>query len=433
MAENGELKQKLADYGFRKLTNDELTLVFEQIKKAVGIGLERKSDPTEKDGGVLSIPTKSNFITYEQWLKVKYEKPVIACNYGGTNWVTGLRKKEDQNLVKVGNDVVRHFRMDDRKHTFSEFIDAMRNEIMKLEVSSLVQVEVIALALGFAQKAEITDIGIDARVLPGNMTKHWEITDMRHLPYTTLIGQTLVEKLRDKLPNLKKIFIRNDAEAIGDDVDNSIINHLPMTLVAGTGLGIVITRRRDNQNINLEIGRTPINIDTFSVVEYMYNAGLLPGSQNIIEYHIGGDYIKSKVLYGLKNLASLKSMGNLVHYFSSENSGDVVSRLAMKEEDLYISKEDIEIAAAVAQAALRQAGQFIACAFGAVFEAGHYATFFDGSKNALATDGSMLHKAVIVMEEFTETLRYLINREEIKPFEANGLDGITKFALVKNC
>lgn len=432
MVENIEIKKKLANYGFRKLNETELNTIFEQLKHAVGIGLERKTDPTEKDGGVLSIPTKSNFITFEQWEKVEYNNPVIACNYGGTNWVTGLRKKERNNLISIGEDVVKHFGMDDRKHSFNEFIEFMKEEILRLDEGILLDVEIIAIALGFAQKAEITDIGIDARILPGNMTKHWEISDMRFLPYTTLIGRALVEKLKEKLPKLKKVFIRNDAEAIGDDVNNTFLNHLPMSLVAGTGLGIVITRKRDNQNINLEIGRTPINIDTFGVIEYMYNAKLLPDRQNIIEYHIGGDYIKSKVLYGLKNLAYLKNMGILENYFRYENSSDIISKLALKEENLYISEDDIEISSIVAEAGLCQAGQLIACAFAAVFDAGNYANYFEGDLNTIATDGSMLHKAAIVMDEFKNTLKLLINNEKITPFEASGLDGIAKFALVKN-
>lgn len=425
-------KSKLDAYGFRKLSQGELDLVYNQIKDAVIIGLERKTEYKTNDGGVLAIPTKAGFIDYEQWQNAKYVNPVIVCNYGGTNWVTGLRQKSQAELLTIGEDVVRHFDMSDRKHSFDEFITFMKIEIARLDWEVLNNADTIAMALGFAQKAEVTEYGLDSRVLPAAMTKHWEIIDMHNLPFSCLVGRALIDKLNDKLPKLKNIYIRNDAEAIGDDVRPLINNQkiLPITLVAGTGLGIVLAHKKDEHNVNLEIGRAVIKPDTFGVIEHMYNAGVIREPQNIIEYHIGGDFIKSKVLYALKNLAVIKSMSILENLFDSNHSGDIVSRLAQKEEEFYLPEEDVEVCAHIARAALLQAGQLIACAYAAVIEAAGYNRCLDSEEILIPTDGSILHKAVFVMHEFKATLEYFIEHSKMIPLESSGLDGIAKFAIV---
>lgn len=427
------IEEKLNNLGFRKLNDNELIEIYNEISKAVEIGLERRALPTEADGGVLAIPTKSDFINFSQWNDIEEGKLVIVCNYGGTNWVTGVRRKKGNLFEKVGNDRMVSFVPENRKYAFYEFVGLMKREICSIDQHLLNEAEVIGIALGFAQKPEWVSHGLDARLIPASMTKHWEITDMRNLPATSLIGENLLERLNLIYPQISKIYIRNDAEAIGSDIKTGEIHHLPITIVAGTGLGMVVTRKWDSQNINLEIGRAKIKIDTFNVMEHMYAADDLPDRTNILEYHIGGDYIKSKVFHGLKFLSNIQDINQLTELFNNDQMGDLISRLAKKEE-IGLNTNDLVYASHISKAALEQAGQIIACAFCAVVNtAGYGEEFTDKSKEVcVATDGSIIHKAYLVQSEFKKTIFKFLSTEKLITFDADGLDGIGKFALVKN-
>jgi hypothetical protein len=431
MQSYSQIALRLQIYGFRKLTVEELRQTHEKVKKAVEIGLEKRLDDSIAEGGVLAIPTKCDFINYHEWEKVRNGKYVIVCNYGGTHWVTGLRRKMNDKFEKIGKDLVVVFPVQNRSFTFNEFIGLIKTEICKIDNMLLKHADTLGLALGFAQRPEWTEHGLDARLIPKEMTKYWEISDMRNLPYSGLIGEELLNRLNHEFPDIKSIYVRNDAEVIGNDVTMHNIYHLPLTFVMGTGINMVINRKRDKQNVNLELGQAKIELDTFTAVEYMHRSSDIDKRENILEYHCGGDFVKSKVFHGLKNLALLKDANALLRLFENDEEGELVSKLA-KKEIMGLNFEDAEIASIVATAALTQAGQLAGCAFSAVMEASGYMEECKSGGCALSTDGSMLHKAHLVKEVFLNTVNEFLNTDKILLLESNGMDGMGKFALVKH-
>lgn len=421
---------RLQIYGYRRLTHDELTRVFDSIKREVELGLEKRVDGSADLTGILAIPTKCTFINYSDWEKVKSGAYVIVCNYGGTRWITGIRRKMNDGFEKIGTDSVISFPVDKRSYTFDGFIELMKTEILKLDPRALKLVDTIGLSLGFPQRPEWTNYGLDARIIPKVMSKSWEISNMKNLPYSGLIGEELLCKLNALLPGIKSVYIRNDAEAIGSDVTRHSLKYLPLTLVMGTGINMVVTRKRDKQNVNLEIGKAKLDIDTFSAVEYMHMNNDVDCGTNILEYHTGGDCVRSKVHHGLKNLAFLKNSEKVLKLFEGSAQEDIVSKFARKE-DLGLDPFDAEVAEIVSTAALTQAGQLGGCAFAAVaIGAGYERDCIESC--AVLTDGSMLHKAHLVKQEFLNTVNEFLKTDKILIMEPNGMDGIAKFALTKH-
>jgi len=397
----------------------------------------RKGDHNPKAGDILAIPTPFAPITIENWESVPEGTSILSCAFAGTNWTTTKVKKTSAIEPDVSTELtIKHIDKEKRSLTFDQMTDLMVDEIVKANEADPTALadKAVAISLGFPFENDVLkNKNVDARFLAGKLTKFWEISDFA-TNGNNLIGQVIINKLKTREINVKHILIQNDTNSVGHNVISKR-RRLPSGFVFGTG---------DNANLhqyNLEVGGSIID-EPDAIHQELIRRKFVPGEKNIIEYIMGGDFIKARVLagLGLLNIDLLSLEKSVIENFISQawkkDSGVLISLITGKNSSLEdfnaqletnINEQTYAVFIECATRALQQAGQMI----GIVIAAVAMASKMDLKREEIDAyiEGAVFWKGFGVKKTAKKTIDEIVENQ-IEFVEASGLIGVAQLGLV---
>lgn len=432
-----EIAARLDELGLRPFTPDELRELNRRLAKTISIGLTRTTEPNITDGGVLAAPTGVQIITSAQVKAVPDHARGITVAAGGTNWIFAEMQKEPSGQVVIGRSVVRNLPENERQHTADSFMEIIADGMARVAEPCGLMHEgrlPLSVSLGFPQINVETDTGdIDARFPRRKLPKFWEITDYDDsLPprQQPSLAQLIKEKLRARgLAGVEQVVILNDTVAVALDVQHE--DDAPVGFVFGTGTNGAMYAGREKGLVNLEIGHAEV-MDQDAVLEVMQSHGWAPDRRRIMEYWMGGAFIPARVMAGVELLGDFVSSPDTINQQISRSQNQaLISDMARGRPSplvgLSVVADDYLVAQMCAERALHQAAQTVGLHLACVCQAVNITS----GTVSIPYEGSVLGKAHRVKERALETVRTLLPELTLKPYEASGMIGVGKLAMVR--
>lgn len=433
----------LEEIGLREFTQEELSGFYQALGSAIDIGLKREGAPTEEDGGLLCIPTGVEPLTPEEWARVPIGRRVISCAFAGTNWLTAEVTKGQDGRPAVRILRTRQILESEKQQPFAGLIGLMGEEIVRglCEIRTE-KLDTVSVALGFAQRNQQREYGIEAQFMSAAPSKFFRILDYDDAippagqPY---IGEALIEYLKSHgFGQIQRIFLNNDAYALVHSISpeeaTGQASNLPAGCVFGTGDNAALGQ------YNLEAGRARI-IPRDAILQEMIKRGLVPTEKNLMEYWMGGDYLRGRVAAAvglaerLTERERLISSGEKIYEWmlGSQNgalisqlaSGELTAQQQRVELGIEIEEEDYAFLKECSRRALAQAGFLMGVMLGAVGKAAEY----QGGVAQLPIEGSVFWKGFGVQEQARKTLNLLLPGNKLTFVPASGLEGIAQLAM----
>lgn len=425
----------------RAYTPEELRAISNKLRTAITIGFKRNGPPTTTDGGVLAAPTGIQHITLEDVQRVPNHTRGITAACGGTNWIFAETEKEPSGQVTIGRSFIRKIPEKERQHTFDGFVEIIADGVAHVardcELTDVAELP-ISISLGFPQINLETAAGdIDARIPTSDLPKFWKITDYNSkLPVhqQPSIADTLRRKLTAKgVHGVESIAIVNDTVAVALDVQHGDgeEHDAPVGFVFGTGTNGAMYGGKKKGMVNLEIGHAAI-MGNDPLLSIMHKRGWTPDARQVMEYWMGGAFISARVLAALVVLKKyLKAPESIIKQIAASQNQALMSDMAKGRPSpllgISMTADDYMVAHACADRAMRQAAQMIAV---------HLATVCDlvGSKSGtvfVPYEGSVLGKGYHMKKRALENAKVLLPHLDIKPYEASGMVGVAKLAMVR--
>jgi len=266
------LKKDLELIGIKEYKKEELSILVDslitQIPNSMGWGL-----PFELG----SIKTN------------RRDGNALICSLGGTNWIVSLAEEKRGKIVLSKIFQKSFFIPSDKKFkSFESFIE----EIELLIEKALLKIEnkkinTIGIALAFPIISEEVEWGIDAKFKDTKLPKGWHI-EYENGENSLYIGKTILDKLNRKPHhNIQKIVILNDVIAIGYGSN--------LGFIFGTGVNAACKIK--GKLWNTEVGKSVIPKEIFEKDKVLKKQLLNIDNKRklpIIEYLIGGEYIKDR-------------------------------------------------------------------------------------------------------------------------------------------
>lgn len=436
-----DIESRLDTVGLRPFTDSEVQELSRRLAKTIEIGMTRQGEPTISDGGVLAAPTGVQMITPAQVKGVPDHTRGITAAAGGTNWIFAEMQKEPDGQVVIGRSGVRNLPEHERQHTCDSFVEIIADGLARIaEQCELTHEKAlpVSVSLGFPQINLETEGGdIDARFPRRKLPKFWEITDYdESLPpqQQPSIAELLRQKLRARgVEGVGPIVIVNDTVAVALDVqhEGSEGSDAPVGFVFGTGTNGAMYGGPDKGLVNLEIGHAAV-MDTDDVLRTMQQRGLVPDTRQVMEYWMGGGFIVSRVLAGIELLKEYMSSPEAVikQIAHSQNQALISDMAAGRPSPLLglsLLADDYVVAHMCAARALHQAAQTIGIHLATVCQAVNITQ----GPAFIPYEGSVLGKGFQVKERALQTVKTLLPALALKPYEASGLVGVGKLAMVR--
>lgn len=379
------------------------------------------------------IDTKIGTISPEKWASVQPGR-ALACAFAGSNWIVSLVEKTPDGKLTLRELKKVKIPRDKRQHNPESFVRLMGDVIDTAASENNIEpstIDAVGIALGFAQENYVTDDGIDARLTPEADAKGWHFHDFEGGGIS--IGRMLTANLRgrsEKQWHVRKFAFRNDTHGVAEDGQTWSEFTLPIGFVWGTG---------DNgawDRVNLELGKQPLSVDP--ILRRMSELGLLPDSNKIIEYILGGDYIKHRVAVAMMLLEErgLVSQGKLIGDRLLKSTEDaVVSDIAeFGENGLGELAAELKFADTlpvlqkVCRTTLEQAGIWMGINMSVCASKAGY----DGSGSAfIPVEGSVFWKGYGVREAAVRAMRQIEPDNRFIFREASGMRGVGAVALAQ--
>ena len=438
----GEIETKLDELGLRPFSDNELRDISTKLEKTISIGLSRKGEPVTTDGGVLAAPTGVDAITSEQVANVPDGVRGITAACGGTNWIFAETVKEPNGQVAIGRSFVRTIYENERQHTYENFAGIIADGIAEATNIAGLTHEArlpISVSLGFPQINSKTPEGdIDARIPRADLPKFWTITDYddsvppaEQPSMAKLIREKLIAK---GISGVGPIAIVNDTVAVALDVrvENGASGvNAPIGFVFGTGTNGAMYGGEEKGMVNLEIGHAEV-MPKDSILDIMQQRGWAPDTRQIMEYWMGGAFIPGRVMAGLLSLKEYVSSPDVAikQIIDSKNPAlisDMASGRTSPLVGLSLLADDYLIAQMCAERAFGQAAQMIGVHLATVSKISGYA---DGEVY-IPFEGSVLGKGHGVKKSARRTVETLVPGLRLVPYEASGLVGVGKLAMVR--
>lgn len=434
---NPKVVSTLAEIGIKEYSPPQLEELFGNLQETIHIGIHREGPPTMSDGGLLAIPSGVDPISPDEWKQVPSGRKVISCAIGGSNWVSSVvEKTEDQSIKESAVHKV-HIPVEQRDLTYSDFIHLISQPIFASAQSEGDSINTVAISFGFGHSNVNTEQGIDASLQRDYAAKSWNIRpDQRSKDDRSLVGHSLLQVLHRKNLPVDHIFILNDTNAVCNDIaiknsDQSNDVHTGVGFVFGTGVNAALGQ------YNLEIGAARI-IQPDEVLLGMVDHNLISSSketiqsQNYLEQWIGGDTIQNRIAVALMlndeheiaRRLFLKPDPELMNGLAARSMtmADVIARLNMD-----ISPHTFDVMKTVADKTLTQTGQLIGTTIAAVLAA-------TGKHNSLfriPVEGSVFWKGYSVKETALQTASALLNNTQIVAKQASSMHGMAQLAMAR--
>ena len=284
----------LSAIGLDVFNQYELETLYHSLCKRIEIGLHRSGSPTQEDGGLLAIRTGIPVLTQALWQQVPPGSEALVCAYGGTNWIIGHAKKDEDGTVCIVELSKHTIAVTERCQTFQGFVQLMANLLLATsKAHHLTHISTVGISFGFAHISERVAYGIEAILTSGYLSKGWQLSDWDQQEDTRL-GKALMEVLNASGElHVEQIALVNDTCAVALDfgaVTSYVrqgVDVLPVGIVYGTGTNACLGDR--TELVNLEIGEAPYEqeLPKDPVIEAMVARNVVV-SPPILEYYTGG-------------------------------------------------------------------------------------------------------------------------------------------------
>lgn len=436
-----DIGKRLDQLGLRPFSEEELRKLSLRLSKSISIGLKRPGEPVITDGGVLAAPTGVQAITLEQVQKVPDHTRGITAACGGTNWIFAETQKEPSGQVTIGRSFVRKILEQERQHTYDSFAEIIADGIFRVaKQCELLNEErlPLSISLGFPQiNVETTGGDIDARFPRRKLPKFWEITDYdesKPAPKQPSLAELIKGKLQDKgMKGVQQLVMVNDTVAVALDVQHGGDDgeDAPVGFVFGTGTNGAMFAGKKKGMVNLEIGHAEV-MDQDAVLEVMQKHGWAPDNRPIMEYWMGGAFIPARVMAGVELLGEFVSDSKIIHkQITGSQNQALISDMAKGRQSplvgLSLMADDYMVVQLCAKRALYQAAQLIGVHLATVCQAVKYTE----GMAFIPYEGSVLGKGHHVKRRALEAAKTLLPGMELKPYEASGMVGVAKLAMVR--
>lgn len=439
--QSSDIGKRLDQLGLRPFTLEELHELSHRLSKSISIGLKRPGEPTNTDGGVLAAPTGVQHIKLEQVQKVPDHMRGITAACGGTNWIFAETQKEPNGQVTIGRSFVRKMPENERQHTYDSFTEVIADGIARVaQQCDLMNEQIlpVSISLGFPQINTETEEGdVDALLPRRKLPKFWEITDYKETASVfkqPSLAKLIKAKLKAKgVSGVTKIVMVNDTVAVALDVQHGGEEgeDAPVGFVFGTGTNGAMYANKKKGMVNLEIGHAEM-MDLDPVLEVMQQHGWAPEKKQIMEYWMGGAFIPARVMAGVELLAEfVSSPKDINKQIAASQNQALISDMAKGRQSplvgLSLIADDYLVARMCAKRALAQAAQLIGVHLATVCQAAKYTE----GVAFIPYEGSVLGKGHHVKRRALETAKILLPKLELKPYEASGMVGVAKLAMVR--
>lgn len=338
--------------GATKHLPDNLTKIVSEINT----GLNRKSSPAKiflYDQGIPALPTfapapPANI--YRSLLKSPGSIYVLNC--GGTNWEAVEVKIEDQKMTILPKKSTLTFtsaasRVFESLDLFSEKIADLLYRLIQKEN---VELESIAIVLGFPVQTVKIRKQIDTHFLESQLPKDWYIKGpVKNISVGSKVKAALEKKYGILTHN---IVFGNDAALMMWDLSvekgsDERIAHIGGVWGSGTNVGI--TRIRGNQDpliINTEIGRSRslLTSEDLTIFKKMNEMGCILPEEPELETFVGGDYLFSQFATRILNEMKKRKLQHdilkktLKNLIQIKGNSEIVSNIRKNPDTNQIAK-----------------------------------------------------------------------------------------------
>lgn len=434
------VQQKLAFFGLHQYEVSQLKQKKQLLLDQIRIGMQR-NDPTQRpiDGGLATLPTLTHPITQEEWSKVNEGEQVIGCAFAGTNWISGsVTKRNGQ--PEYTELVKKPIPIKERVMTYGQFVERMADQIEATHAKLNSSIHTVAISLGFQhENIQGKNGSIDARLLGEEPGKFWRITDFNSHK-SDLLGKSILALLHSRgLTSLDRVIFQNDTNSVSHHTTQTEAKKLPVGFVFGTGDNAALDDK------NLEAGYGLVDNEDM-VFHEMKRRNLVPhGEQrNIVEYRMGGDFVKFRAIAGLGLLQKFGEINfvtseYIIRALLQNNDGALISKIASGTIDRrtlnktlkthgFIHDEMYKTLQLVAQTTLIQAGQLMGVMISAVTEAAGYSS----GPATVNVEGAVYWDGYNVKEQADLTLKQLNRESDIQTIRAMGLIGVAQLGMVRS-
>lgn len=424
----------LGEKGLRRYTRAELSVARRKIT----------GELVKKAEGDASIAYRDN-VTGDKLSAVPDGKKVLATNWGGTHQKTSIISKEGGELIDTV--INREPFTDKSKPLKTEELARVIGDHILMGAATLTESErnefgAVGVSVGFpVSYVEDSEIGLDARLTAN--PQNWNVTDIdltTDLRERPRLGKPLLEYLQDHGLPVKKVFIKHDALATGDDTPlEAPDGNLPVSFVLGTGSSAQVNGQ--------ELGVSAIE-DAFpqsEIFEHMAEAEYIPEkNKKAVRARIGGQRTKLQVAAAIDLCAEegllerAETAEEVRRFMQNKENGSILSQLAsgnLSREQFNaqgmaeLSIKDYEVLTLASAIALEQAGQVSGTIIAAIMD---YAGYDGSSEQVIPVAGSVINKGIGVKETAKETIDALIPDNNISLYSACDRKGIGAMALSRS-
>lgn len=432
------MESRLDAIGLQPFTEEELRGLSLRLSRSISIGLARTGAPTTTDGGALAAPTGMQPITLEQVQQVPDGVRGITAACGGTNWVFAETRKEPSGQVTMGRSATRKFLENERQYTYDSFTEIIAEGIAGLAKECGLMNEStlpVSISLGFPQiNTDTAEGDVDALLPRRKLPKFWVITDYDEsvpaLKQPSLAQLIKVKFTAKGISGVDQIVILNDTVAVALDVQHGGKDgaDAPVGFVFGTGTNAALFAGQKKGLVNLEIGHTEV-MEQDKVLEVMQRHGWVPENRSYMEYWMGGAFLSARVMAAVELVGELVSDAAAINQqIAGSDNQSLVSELAQGgSAGLSLADHDLKILQACSQRVLHQAAQLIGVHLVTVCQAAKAVT----GAVSIPYEGSVLGKGFEVRQQALEVVKLLLPKMELKPYEASGMVGVAKLAMVR--
>lgn len=439
-----QTETRLAAIGLGQLNQRELEMLYHSLCKRIDIGLHRSGSPTQEDGGLLAIRTGIPVLTHALWQKVPSGSEALVCAFGGTNWIIGHVRKDEDGSICIAELSKYQIAVTERCKTFQDFVQLMADLLLSTSKEhKLTYISTLGISLGFAHISERVSYGIEGILTSSHLSKGWQLSnwDPQEDKY---LGKALMQILNASGElHIEQIAMLNDTCAVALDFGTvtSYVQQgcdiLPVGIVYGTGTNACIGDRAEL--VNLEIGEAPYEQEILNdpTIEAMVTRNIVPFPP-ILEYYTGG-FLPLRLAMALQLLDEQgvlpqgKALGDAVQHadgtlLSILAAGKVNIEALRNSWHVPVEEASLPILQLAAQRVLQKAGQVYGVILAAVIQQVRKEQSLASQEAVVRVEGSVIHEGYQIKEVVRRMCEQL-ELTNVHIVKSSGLAGAGSLAM----